>query len=210
MPDGTEAPANWVQIGPGRPTLPLYCGPFPKRPAFLLSGRKPCGRITAMASESFDFEEVTRVTAGAIGDPGKRAFYLQLRAAGELVSLAMEKDQLRAMTERLQDVFSRVTVPSAGTLPNMALEEPITPLWRVGFITLTYSQDEKSFEVSLVELVDEGDQPATGHFQASLAQMQALATHAAGIISAGRPPCPMCGGPIDHDGGICPRLNGHH
>ncbi len=160
-----------------------------------------------MASDSFDFEEVTRVSAG---DPGKRAFYLQLRAGGELVSLALEKDQLRAMTERLQDVFSRVVVPPAGTLPSMALEEPITPLWRVGFITLTYSQDDKSFEVSLVELVGEGDQPATGHFQASLAQMQALAAHAAGIISAGRPPCPMCGGPIDHDGGVCPRLNGHH
>src|ERR1700736_5249322 len=64
-----------------------------------------------MASESFDFEHVTRVTAGAVGDPGKRAFYLQLRAAGELVSLAVEKDQLRALTERLQEVFSRDAPP---------------------------------------------------------------------------------------------------
>ena len=163
-----------------------------------------------MASRSFDFEQVTRVTAGTIGEPGKRAFYLQLRAAGELVSLALEKDQLRAMTGRLQEVFARAGVPTAGTAPNMDLEEPITPLWRVGFITLTYGQEEKSFEVSLVELVEEGAEPATGHFQASLAQMQALSTHAAGIISAGRPPCPICGGPIDHDGGVCPRLDGHH
>jgi uncharacterized repeat protein (TIGR03847 family) len=102
-----------------------------------------------------------------------------------------------------------VPVPPAGPLPDMELEQPVTPRWRVGFMTLTYSQDEKSFEVSLVELVDEGDEPATGHFEASLAQMQALATHAAALISAGRPPCPMCGGPIDHDGGVCPRLNGH-
>jgi len=163
-----------------------------------------------VASESFDFDEVTRVTTGALGEPGKRAFYLQVRTAAELVSLAIEKDQLRALTERLQEVFSRVPVPPAGKLPDMALEEPIAPIWRVGFMTLTYSQDEKAFEVSLVELVDEGDQPATGHFQASLAQMQALANHAAVLISAGRPPCPMCGGPIDHDGGVCPRLNGHH
>ena len=163
-----------------------------------------------MASASFDFQQVTQVTAGAIGDPGKRAFYLQLRAGGELVSLALEKDQLRVLTERLQEVFTRVSVPPAGRLPNMALEEPITPVWRVGFITLTYSQQEKNFEVSLVELVQEGDEPATGRFQASLAQMQALAAHAASVISAGRPPCPMCGGPIDHDGGVCPRLNGHH
>ncbi|HXN04518.1 MAG TPA: DUF3090 family protein [Candidatus Acidoferrum sp.] len=163
-----------------------------------------------MASESFDFEAVTRVTTGAIGEPGKRAFYLQVRTDSELVSLAIEKDQLRALTERLREVFSRVPVPPAGTLPDMALEEPIGPIWRVGFMTLTYSQDENEFDVSLVELVDEGDQPATGHFNASLAQMQALAEHAASLISAGRPPCPMCGGPIDHDGGVCPRLNGHH
>ena len=163
-----------------------------------------------MASESFDLEQVTRVTTGTIGEPGKREFFLQLRAADALVSLALEKDQLRALTERLQEVFARVPVPPAGPQPDMALEEPVTPRWRVGFMTLTYSQDEKAFEVSLVELVDEGDEPATGHFQASLSQMQALATHAAGLISAGRPPCPMCGGPIDHDGGVCPRLNGHH
>lgn len=163
-----------------------------------------------MASESFDCDEVTRVTAGAVGEPGKREFFLQLRAAGDVISLALEKEQLRALTERLQEVFTRVPVPPAGRLPDMALEQPITPRWRVGFITLTYSQDLKAFEVSLVELVDEGDEPATGHFHASLAQMQALARHSATVISAGRPPCPMCGGPIDHDGGVCPRLNGHH
>jgi uncharacterized repeat protein (TIGR03847 family) len=163
-----------------------------------------------VASESFDFAQITRVTAGAIGEPGKRAFYLQIRTAGELVSLALEKDQLRALTERLQEVFTRVSVPPAGKLPDMTLQEPVVPVWRVGFMTLTYSQEEKTFEVSVVEQVEEGGEPATGHFQASLAQMQALATHAAGVISAGRPPCPMCGGPIDHDGGVCPRLNGHH
>jgi uncharacterized repeat protein (TIGR03847 family) len=162
-----------------------------------------------MASQSFDYQEVTRVTAGAIGEPGKREFFLQLRAGGQLVSLALEKDQLRVLTERLQEVFSRVPVLPADRLPDMSLEQPVAPKWRVGFMTLTYSQNEKSFEVSLVELVEEGDEPATGHFAASLAQMQALAAHAAALISAGRPPCPMCGGPIDHDGGVCPRLNGH-
>ena len=163
-----------------------------------------------MSSGSFDFDKVTRVTAGAIGEPGKRAFYLQLRAAGELVSLAVEKEQLRALTERLQEVFARVTVPPPARLPDMALEEPIEAKWRIGFMTLTYSQDDKNFEVAIVELVEEGEEPATGHFHASLDQMQALAAHASSVISAGRPPCPMCGGPIDHDGGVCPRLNGHH
>lgn len=163
-----------------------------------------------LASDSFDLKRVSRVTAGAVGEPGKRSFYLQVRSGDALISLAVEKEQLRTLTERLQEVFSRVSVPPAGTLPDMALEEPIRPAWRVGFMTLTYSQEDKRFEVSVVELVEEGDEPATGHFEASLAQMQALASHAATVIRAGRPPCPLCGGPIDHDGGICPRLNGHH
>jgi uncharacterized repeat protein (TIGR03847 family) len=163
-----------------------------------------------MGSESFDFEQVTRVTAGAVGEPGKRAFYLQLKVAGGVISLAVEKEQLRALVERLQEVFARASVPPPGGQPDMALEDPITPMWRVGFMTLSYDQEEKAFEVSLVELVDEGEEPATGHFQATVAQMQALASHVAGLIAAGRPPCPMCGGPIDHDGGVCPRLNGHH
>src|SRR5207248_10056756 len=90
-----------------------------------------CGRIRPMSSASFDYEQVTRVTAGAIGQPGKREFYLQLPAGGQLVSLALEKDQLRALTERLQEDLSRLPVPPAGRLPDQHLEQPDTPLWRV-------------------------------------------------------------------------------
>jgi uncharacterized repeat protein (TIGR03847 family) len=201
-------PPNWVQTLLRDDSSPPLRGPFSPTARFFL----PAGRCenSALASDSFDLKGVTRVTAGAVGEPGKRSFYLQMRAGAALISLAVEKEQLRALTERLQEVFSRVSVPAAGALPDMTLEEPIRPVWRVGFMTLTYSQDDKRFEVSLVELVEEGAEPATGRFEASLAQMQALATHTATVISAGRPPCPLCGGPIDHDGGICPRLNGHH
>ena len=29
------------------------------------------------------------------------------------------------------------------------------------------------------------------------------------IVAAGRPPCPLCGLPLDTDGHVCPRQNGH-
>ena len=38
---------------------------------------------------------------------------------------------------------------------------------------------------------------------------RAFAQRAAKIVSAGRPPCPLCGLPLDTDGHICPRQNGH-
>ncbi len=163
-----------------------------------------------MASASFDYASVSRVTAGAVGEPGQRAFFLQLRAGSSVVSLAIEKEQLRVLATRLEEVFASVALPPAGPMPDMTLDEPVLPAWRVGLITLAYDEARNDFEISLVELVEEGGDPATGHFQATVGQMQALAKHATELIAAGRPPCPMCGGPIDHDGGVCPRLNGHH
>ncbi|HYM50276.1 MAG TPA: DUF3090 family protein [Candidatus Limnocylindrales bacterium] len=163
-----------------------------------------------MPSQSFEFERVTRVTAGAVGTPGKRSFFLQVRAGTQLVSLAMEKQQLQLLADRLQQLLSTVSVPEGALIGDLALEEPLHEAWRIGSMTLAYDEADRLFEVTLVELTAEGDEPATGRFLAEAGQMQALAQHAIAVVAAGRPPCPMCGGPSDHNGGICPRLNGHH
>ena len=41
------------------------------------------------------------------------------------------------------------------------------------------------------------------------AQARAMATRGSAAVERGRPPCPLCGGPLDPSGHICPRLNGH-
>src|SRR5256885_6320523 len=120
-----------------------------------------CGRIRPMSSASFDYEQVTRVTAGAIGQPGKREFYLQLRAGGQLVSLALEKDQLRALTERLQEVFTRVPVPPAGSLPGIALSAPVTALLRGRLHWPHFPPGETEVEVPHRPVVGRGGQTAT-------------------------------------------------
>ena len=38
---------------------------------------------------------------------------------------------------------------------------------------------------------------------------RAFVTRAQSVVSAGRPPCPFCGLPLDPEGHICPRQNGH-
>jgi hypothetical protein len=35
-----------------------------------------------------------------------------------------------------------------------------------------------------------------------------FASRAETVVSAGRPPCPFCGQPLDPDGHLCPRANG--
>ena len=43
----------------------------------------------------------------------------------------------------------------------------------------------------------------------TLGQARAMATRGIEAVVSGRPPCPLCGGPLDPEGHVCPRLNGH-
>ena len=40
------------------------------------------------------------------------------------------------------------------------------------------------------------------------AYARAFVRRAQNVVSAGRPPCQFCGGPIDPEGHLCPRANG--
>ena len=42
------------------------------------------------------------------------------------------------------------------------------------------------------------------------ADARAFVERARRVISAGRPPCPLCGQPLDPSGHVCPRQNGYH
>lgn len=184
-------------------TPPPFSSP-PQAGCFLFLGDN-----REVTPESFDFPQVTRLTAGAVGPPGGRTFYLQIGQREQLVSLVLEKEQLRLLAERLQELLPAET-PEAEARRNMSLKEPLVAAWRIGTMTLAYDEEEKRFEVSLLELVEEGKPAATGHFEATASQMQSLAGQALAVVAAGRPPCPLCSGPIDHDGHVCPRLNGHY
>lgn len=163
--------------------------------------------IGTVASESFELDVVQRVAAGAVGPPGKRIFFLQISHARGVITLKVEKEQLRVLSERLLALIPESRTVEVAAAP--PLREPLVAAWAVGAMTLAYDQGDRRFDVGLVELVDEGEEPAVGHFVATLPQMQALVRQALAVVAAGRPPCPLCAGPIDHDGGVCPRANGH-
>ena len=40
-------------------------------------------------------------------------------------------------------------------------------------------------------------------------QAAALAIRGTELVEAGRPPCPLCGYPLDARGHVCPRTNGN-
>src|SRR5215210_5606581 len=55
---------------------------------------------------------------------------------------------------------------------------------------------------------DVGDGPDVVRVQLDAAAAHAFAARALAVVQAGRPPCPLCGAPLDPGGHFCPRRNG--
>jgi uncharacterized repeat protein (TIGR03847 family) len=168
--------------------------------------------------ESFEFRTVTHFTAGAIGEPGARVFYLQVGDGAEMATVKLEKQQVKALAQFLKGVLD--DLPSVAT-PAVAPEliSPTVPEWTVGQIAV--GVDEADAEVVLVieELVPEEeepsddvgllDEPEGGKIRAHIGVDHAVGfiTMSEELMTKGRPPCKLCGQPLDPSGHACPRLN---
>lgn len=162
-------------------------------------------------SESYDFRELEFLTVGTLGPKGKRVFYLQCRAAGELVSLRLEKQQVAALAEYLDRVLDDLPEADAGDPPDdLDLREPAVAAWTIGALGVAYAQDDDRLVVIAEELVDEDDElsPASARFSLSRAQVVGLIARARDVVAAGRPPCPYCSRPLEpRNGDWCPCQN---
>ncbi len=174
----------------------------------------------------FDFTEPDLVTAGAIGPPGQRVFYLQGRQHGEVVSLRLEKQQVAALCDYLAGILADLAVVTDPLPTDLDLVEPVLAEWVVGALAVAYEEADDRIVLVAEELVieetdelaDDPDrplldpvapvtEPSTVRFRLSRAQVLALVRHAAAIVNAGREVCAICGQPMDPAGHLCPRNN---
>jgi uncharacterized repeat protein (TIGR03847 family) len=167
-------------------------------------------------SASFELSAVQRLTVGTVGPVGKRTFYLQARQDDQLVTLKLEKQQVGALAQFLAEMLADLpAVALVGAGEELELEEPVLAEWPVGTLRIDYDRDSDQVVLVAEEVleVDEGGEPvATGgiaRLAASREQVAALARRGASLVEAGRPPCPLCGYPLDPEGHSCPRTNGH-
>jgi uncharacterized repeat protein (TIGR03847 family) len=164
---------------------------------------------------SFEIDAPDHFTTGAVGPPGQRVFYLQSREGGRLVTLKVEKEHVRALAEYLAGLLARVKGAPAGPRGGTELLEPLEAVWDVGTLAVGYdeSQDRVVVEASeLLESQEEGapePEPAMARFRITRAQAAAFVERASELMKAGRPDCPICSRPIDPEGHVCPRSNGH-
>ena len=57
---------------------------------------------------------------------------------------------------------------------------------------------------------DDEDGPDVLRVRVTAAAARSFVRRAAEVVASGRPPCPLCGQPLDKQGHICPRKNGHY
>ena len=158
-------------------------------------------------SESFDITDVDHLTAGTVGEPGRRVFFLQAASGGHVVSLRLEKTQVAALSAYLTAMLA--DLPPPDDLPaDMALIEPVVAEWVVGSLGVSYDEDADRVVLVAEELVEEGADAASARIVATREQIAALSARGAEIVAAGRPPCSLCGQPLDPEGHVCVRLNG--
>lgn len=158
-------------------------------------------------TEAYDLS-ADRMCVGTVGPVGSRLFLLQCRQGETLLTLKMEKLQVAAMAETLAQVVKDQLRP--GHLPDdQPLEEPTEPAWAVGTIGITYDEDEDRVVLVIQELVAEGEVGAIARVSVTREQAAAFSIQATRLVEAGRPPCPLCGSPLDPSGHECPRTNGH-
>jgi uncharacterized repeat protein (TIGR03847 family) len=180
-----------------------------------------------MSGQIHLFDPAERFVVGTVGVPGERTFFLQARKGSRLLSVSLEKAQVAALADRIQQILREVRNSEPLTLferverDDQPLESPIDEEFRVGVIGIAYLSDRKMVEIDLQAIAD-SQSPEDEELLMELSESQdilrvliplgyaeSFAKRAIAVVGAGRAPCPFCGGPIDPGGHLCPRSNGY-
>jgi len=185
--------------------------------------------VRAMARVIHVFRAPDRFVAGTVGQPGDRTFYLQASEQSRLISVALEKQQVQVLAERIGSLLEEVHRRFGTDVPDDAppddldtepLDVPVEEEFRVGTMGLGWDAESKAVVIELLaiseEEVDEAvvlddteEGPDAVRVFLSPSAARAFAERADRVVNAGRKPCPFCSGPLDPDGHICPRQNGY-
>lgn len=153
---------------------------------------------------NYVFSSPDRVMVGTRGEVGARLFLLQAREGRRLVVVKCEKQQLAALAQWLAVAISEMGRP--GHLPeDLALEAEYEADLVMGDVSLAVDAEARHVDV-VIDGADDEDQLL---LTLNAEWAGALAIAIVRLIEAGRPPCPLCGGPLDARGHDCPRTNGH-
>jgi uncharacterized repeat protein (TIGR03847 family) len=174
-----------------------------------------------------EFDPPERFVAGTVGEPGGRTFFLQARSGPRTVSVALEKQQVAVLAERIDELLDEVMANGGNDtlIPAVApvglddagpLDQPIDEQFRAGTMTLSWDPGISRVVIEVFPLTEaaeedgEEDEPEEIFLvRLEAGPARAFVKRASLVLEAGRPDCPFCGSPIDPDGHLCVRANGY-
>lgn len=170
------------------------------------------------------FADPERFVTGTVGPPGQRVFFLQAHDGKRTTSVALEKEQVRILAERLDamlDLLLRRGV-SGAPIPAVAepsdkdaepLSAPVEEDFRAAVLRIAWDGEAQRVLIEAAsEPADDDEEELSGDIlsvRLSGRKARAFVARAESVIAAGRPPCPFCTLPLDPEGHICPRSNGY-
>lgn len=179
------------------------------------------------------FDPPERFVAGTVGEPGSRTFFLQARTGARIVSVALEKQQVAALAERVDELLDEVMASQSteGVVPAVApvgledsepLEQPIEEEFRAGTMTLSWDPDDERVVIEVFpfsetavvapeqveEDLEEPEPDEVMLVRLEPGSARAFVKRTEQVLEAGRPSCPFCGVPVDPSGHLCVRANG--
>ena len=174
------------------------------------------------------FDSVEVFTTGAVGRPGQRTFYLQVRDGDRVASIRCEKQQAAAIAQYLRRALAHLPIVEGTVVRRpMSLVEPVDEEFVLGSVGLEFVKTLDQFTLVLRDIDsaltddddDDDDVDVDDDIDASMAEglgvrltisrAQALAfcDHTDRVVAAGRPDCEYCGRPVDSEGHFCVRMN---
>ena len=175
-----------------------------------------------MTDSKHEMGRVARLKADAVGQPGSRRFRLLVEAqSGHAGVVWMEKEQLFNLGINIKHRISKLE--EEGT--EGRVEEALDPKGEDATLPVTEASPEVEFEAARIAVgydrdaalfiitaydTDEDDLPGNElSLEATQREVDALADQSFEVCAAGRPRCRLCGAPMDPEGHVCPKHNGH-
>ena len=160
-----------------------------------------------------------------------------ISVALEKVQVSLLAEKLEELLIEANKRFG-VDLPDAPILTghdNEPLDTPVDEEFRVGTLGLAFDVDSGTVVIEAIEAgeaeveielggdapddVDDEDEQDDDEPDDDLDRLRvrlspeatrAFIDRARRVVAAGRPPCPLCGQPLDPAGHLCPRHNGYH
>jgi uncharacterized repeat protein (TIGR03847 family) len=177
----------------------------------------------------FLFDYPDRCVVGTVGQPGERAFYLQVRQGNRLCSVLLEKQQAEILALKLAELLDEardngdtlVPTDSTSVVADIKpLDMPLSEEFRVMRMGISWEPTSGRVWVEAASYEDDEEPDDSELASESLHQILRIALKAnyarefirrtMAVVSAGRRACPICEQPMHPSGHICPRANGYH